>query len=75
MITLVTSALLSCGEAKDLVYRISRSDIPRSEYRDLVHVVKHSAPRGCRVQARVRRRDHRRGHHPTRVVVRPIFVF
>ena len=73
MIEIAIAALLSCREAKDLVYRINRSNIGRSEYRDLVHVVKRSAPRGCEVQARVRRR--RDQHYPSHVVLRPIFIF
>ena len=68
---LATAAVLSCGEAKDLVRRIDSSQFTRKEYAELVDVVQHSTRRDCKLNPkptvyRHRGRPRRRMHRPYR---------
>ena len=72
MITLIaTAAVLSCNEAQQLVNRVNPQYFTRREYKEIVRVIKDSAPKRCHLYtyrtARFRRpRPIRRAHwqHP-----------
>lgn len=63
MITLIaTTALLSCGEAQDLINRVNPEMFTRREYKDVVNVIRESAPPRCKLtdyRHRTRRRKYR----------------
>ena len=67
MIQLLASAVvLSCGEAKDIVRRIDSTQFSRSEYKELVSVIKDSTRRNCKLnpQPGLFRREVRRMQRP-----------
>jgi hypothetical protein len=48
MITLIaTAAVLSCNEAQRLIFRVNPEMFTRREYKDIVRVIKSSAPKRC----------------------------
>lgn len=50
MITLLaTAAVLSCNEAQRLVNRVNPEYFTRREYKDIVRVIKDSAPKRCKI--------------------------
>ena len=50
MITLLASAaMLSCNEAQRLINRVNPELFTRREYKDVVRVIKDSAPNRCRL--------------------------
>lgn len=51
MITLIaTAAVLSCGEARDLVHRIDSTQFSRKEYYELIDVVRDSTRPNCKIK-------------------------
>lgn len=73
MFLLATAALLSCGEARDLARKVDSTTLTRTQYWDVISVIRESAPPRCVVPAnptlyrgQVRRRF-------VRPVVRPIY--
>ena len=70
MITLLASAaVLSCNEAQGLINRVNPSNFTRREYKDVVRVIKDSAPKRCHLVDN-RHRSIRRRNNPRY----PIFV-
>ena len=48
---LATAAVLSCGEAQNLVNRIDSTQFSRKEYYEIVDVVRDNARRRCNITA------------------------
>ena len=70
MITLLaTAAVLSCNEAQRLVNRVSPELFTRREYKDIVRVIKDSAPKRCKITDN-RHRTTRRYQHRYPIVQR-----
>lgn len=50
MITLIaTAAVLSCGEARDIIHRIDSTQFSRKEYYELIDVVKDHTRPSCKI--------------------------
>ena len=45
---IATAAVLSCGEAQSLINRVNPEYFTRREYKEVVQVIRDSAPKRCR---------------------------